>query len=410
MAQDKRELYNTNFGVFVEAEENLREEVTVVEVTLTESLLTPGLQTKVKVANKVNMDQSKNLNGYYAKRIYIEASRPIIDQWAGGNSDINSEFRTDQLIYRLSNRENHTHPVETFTLDACDKSLIDDAKTWVSKSWACTAPSQVVRDVMRQCLGLTSEQMDIENAVKPRPYIAENIHPFQIINQQAEVSLHEEKLDPSFVHFMTYQNKRGDHVPTHNFKSLTSMAKQKSVFTFVYSHKADANLNYANPTDIIKYSFPCDFDLLSDTLNGYDENGDSISSLITINPYNATSSIYGKGFTRCGGTSASTVTNKGTAEAQNTCETNVEEHLLKRRPRMSLLEQDKIAIRLIVPFSPFLNAGKMITVKLPNPKNDELLFGSGDYLIVSMTHKLTHGGYGITMLDCVANTVAVGVQ
>jgi hypothetical protein len=409
MAEDKKALYSTNFGVFIDTDENVRTEVTVVEVTLTESLLTPGLQTKVKVASKVLMDESKNLNDFYAKNIYIEANRPIINEYFS-SSDINWQFKTSQLVYRLSNRENHTYPVETFTLDACDPSLIEDAKTWVSKSWGCTAPSQVVRDVMRQCLNLTSEQMDIENAVKPRPYIAENIHPFQIINQQAEVALNAEKLDPSFVHFMTYQNKDGKHIPTHNFKSLTKMAQKRSMFTFTYSHKAGADANYANPTDIIKYSFPCDFDLLSDTLNGYDENGDNINSLITINPYNASSSIYGKGFTRCGGTSASTVTNKGTAQAQDTCETNVEEHLLKRRPRMSLLEQDKIAIRLTVPFAPFLNAGKMISVKIPNPKNEGFLFGTGDYLIVSMTHKLTHGGYGVTMLDCVANTVAVGVQ
>lgn len=407
MADSSKSKYQTGFIIGIEGvDPGTIDEVTVTEVTLTESLLTPGLQTKVKVASKMHMDNTKDLNDYYAKKIYIEASRPVIGEWQSG---LKSDFKTEQLIYRLSNRENHTYPIETFTLDACDPSLIEDAKTWVSKSWGCTAPSQVVRDVMRQCLNLQSNQMDIENGVKPRPYIAENIHPFQIINQQAEVALNADKLDPSFVHFMTYQDRNGKDIPVHNFKSLTSMAQKESIFTFQYSAKAAHDLNYSNPSDILQYSFPCDFDLLSDTLNGYDENGKSIFSLITINPYNATSSIYGRGFTRCGGTAASTVTNKGTAQAQNTCDTNVEEHLLKRRPRMSLLEQDKIAIRLTVPFSPFLNVGKMITVKLSNNKNDEPLYGTGDYLIVSMTHKLKHGGFGTTVLDCVANTVAVGM-
>lgn len=405
MAEEKSRLYQTGFLALIDVDDKTREEVTLTEISLTESLLTPGLQTQIKVANKMNMDFQKNLNDYYGKSIYIEAARPILEKYK-----YKWNFKTTQQIYRMSRRENMNYNLETFTLDACDPSLINDAKTWVSKSWGCTAPSQVVRDILRQCLDLKSDQMDIENAVKPRPYIAENIHPFQVIHQQAEVALNADKLDPSFVHFMTYQDRDGNDKPVHNFRSLTSMAKQKSVFEFTYGVKINQDVNYADPHDILSYSFPCDFDLLSDTLNGYDENGNSISSLITINPYNATSSIYGRGFTRCGGTAASTVTNKGTAQAQNTCETNVEEHLLKRRPRMALLEQDKIALRMTIPFNPNLNAGKMITAKFVNPKTNELMYGSGEYLIVSMTHSLKHGGFGVTILDCVANTVAVGVQ
>jgi hypothetical protein len=76
---------------------------------------------------------------------------------------------------------------------------------------------------------------------------------------------------------------------------------------------------------------------------------------------------------------------------------------------MSLLDQDKIALRLTVPFSPFLHAGDVIDVSIPDKGvgNGEV-YGSGKYLISSMTHNIKAGGLGITTLECVSNTVAAG--
>ena len=81
---------------------------------------------------------------------------------------------------------------------------------------------------------------------------------------------------------------------------------------------------------------------------------------------------------------------------------------------MSLIEQDKITLRLTVPFSPMLNVGRVIRVKIPNVGTAfnggqaEDNYGSGEYLIVNMTHNLKLGGMGVTVLDCVGQTVAAG--
>jgi hypothetical protein len=54
----------------------------------------------------------------------------------------------------------------------------------------------VVSDVLVNCAGAINP--DIEPSLPARDYIAENIHPFQVVNQQAEVALAGGN-DPSFL-------------------------------------------------------------------------------------------------------------------------------------------------------------------------------------------------------------------
>ena len=75
---------------------------------------------------------------------------------------------------------------------------------------------------------------------------------------------------------------------------------------------------------------------------------------------------------------------------------------------MALVEQDKIALRLVVPFNPILNVGKVINFIYTLNDNVKENYGSGDYLIVNMTHNIKIGGFGLTILDCVSETVASG--
>jgi hypothetical protein len=160
------------------------------------------------------------------------------------------------------------------------------------------------------------------------------------------------------------------------------------------------------------HSFPCDFDLLSDILNGVDENGVDINSLMIFNPVMKTFSLLGNQAIGCGmggGVIKGSLSNSGSAQQQNSCPDDVQTHLLKRQARMALLEQDKIALRLVVPWNPELHAGKIITLTLNNKEDpDQLNYGSGDYLIVSMTHNLKLGGFSTSTMDCVSKTVGSG--
>ena len=95
----------------------------------------------------------------------------------------------------------------------------------------------------------------------------------------------------------------------------------------------------------------------------------------------------------------------GTAEQQNSCETNVEKYLHKRQYRMGMLERDKIALRITIPWSPWLHVGQQINFHWYNRYDQSYQqYGSGRYLILHMTHNIQYGGYAVTNLDCIANT------
>jgi hypothetical protein len=404
---------------------DLIDEFTMNEISMTESLLTPGLQTTIYVQNRINTEVVKNLNRFSNRDVTIRATRPIISELYGEQSRPDGRkyvdfLETRQRIYRLSNRKLSNYQIEEFQIELCDPSLLTDAQTYVNKSWECKTPSEIVSDILRVCIGANS--MNIEDNVGPRKmYFAPGIHPFQAITQQEEMALAGGKLDPSLVHFMTYQNERSENVPTHNFRSLTRMALQPEVFQFFYSGKNSNPYNYAMPSEIMTYSFPCDFDSLSDILNGIDPNGKNYSSISGINPTTAQVSMYSAEPDRvpsdspCGTPPWYMVTNLGSA--LNECSNiNSEAYLPRRKARMGLLEQDKIALRMVVPFNPNLNVGRTVDVKIPNTnpnfagEENQWNFGSGKYLIVNLTHNIKLGGLGTTTLECVSNTVAAGVQ
>lgn len=397
----KQSSYQTLFQTSVEGiPASLLDQVTVAEINLTESLLTPGLQTSLIIQNKTESLNNKNLNDLKGKTLQIDATRPILAMSTSKNEN-DPLFSTRQTIYRMSRRELMNYKIEQYVLDCCDPSLLTDASTWVSKSWACDTPSTVVKEMFNQCLKVDFPP-DVEESNYRRPYIAENIHPFQVITQQAEVAATTDGNDPSFVHYMTYQNDRDQiRTPTHHFRSLKSLAKAETSYSFIYNGKGRPDANYANPRDILKFSFPCDFDLLSDKLNQIESS----------HRFNVSSNQLGY---------------QGTAQAcglnpyikyipdqeQQGCPVYDSSYMLKRKPRMGLLDQDKIALRITVPFNPLLHVGEIIYAEFKDIFDDnsgaEAYFGTGNYMIVNLTHNIKLGGLGLTTMDCVAQTVAAG--
>lgn len=374
-------------------------QITPTEVILGESLLTPGLQTTVRVQSYYHNLPIKILDDFKGKTITINMERPILAEFG-----FPSKMKVRQQIYRLENRKPLTNVVELFTLRACDPTLLIDAETLVSKSWKCTTPSAVVGEVLPGCAGARS--IEIESCAPARDYVARNIHPFKVVAEQADVALTIDGNDPSFLHYMTYEN-----FGTHHFKSLKKLCEADSIIEYFFDETASAS-GYANPRAIMTNSFPCDFDLLSDILNGIGPDGASLSSLISFNPLSSVASLLGSQVSGCGngsGVLKAAMTNFSSEQAQQACPDYSQFFALKRQARMGLLEQDKIALRITVPWNPILNVGKIITLKLQN-KNDpkQLNYGSGDYLIMSLTHNLKNGGFSTTTMDCVSKTVGQG--
>jgi len=93
------------------------------------------------------------------------------------------------------------------------------------------------------------------------------------------------------------------------------------------------------------------------------------------------------------------------------CEDNSHLYIHKRQARMALLDQDKVALRIIVPWNPMLNAGKVIELVLPNKNNPDGItrnYGSGTYLIASLKHSIRREQPAVITMDCVSTTVGTG--
>lgn len=407
--------YEVKFAVVIDGAkiENTRD-ISIREITLSESLLTPGLQTSVLFDSFLHVSADdkgdalppKNFDDYKNRIIKIGIERPLLTYF-----NMLSTLMVEQRVYRLDKRQLVNNNIERFRLHACDDTLLNDARSLVSKAWKCTSPSDIVAEVLQSCTG--AKRVEVETSGPNRDYIAENIHPFQVVTHQANAALASGD-DPSFVHYMTYED-----LGTHYFRSILNLSKKAPVYNnpFVFS-ETGALSGYGNPYSILQYSFPCDFDLLSDILNGIDVDGTNINSLITTNYNSSTNSLLGNQAMGCGiggGVSKVAITNYNTEKAQDQCRFDVEKYLLKRQARMALLEQDKIALKLTVPWNPELNVGKLIKIDLYRKGLNSTdpavtrLYGTGTYLIVNLVHTVKNGGFSTTTMDCVAQTAGQGI-
>lgn len=407
MAQNLHTLKNSRFDLVqvgnfdVGGCDNELRGTVVKEIVLAESLTTPALQTSVTLQSQIYQPPGKFLGNFKNKNISFDLRY---------QSGYGGDFSVNQKVYRMDNRDLmpiNVGQTQEFTLHACDQTLLNDAKALVSKSWKCTPPSDIVNYVLKSCVG--ADKVDVEKCGPARDYIAENIHPFQVINQQSNVALADNQ-DPSFVHYMTYDGLNS--VGIHHFRSLKTMIKGQPSYTFKHSETGPAGEGkYQNKLAAISHSFPCDFDLLSDILNGIDENGQNMNSLSTVNPANKAFSLLGNKTQGCGiggFNYKSSTTNYGTAQQQNSCNTDVEHHLLLRQARMSLLERDKVALRMVVPWNPGLHVGMVIALEWKDKQNGQPVYGYGNYLIASMMHTIKLGGFSTTTIDCVAQTALKG--
>ena len=376
-------------------------DITVKEVILGESLTTPGLQTAVTLQSAVyDKTGPKRWGEYKGKMLTLALSYSIQPEDPIGPENT---LVISQKIYRIDNRELDINigQTETLTIHACDPSLLEDAKHLVSKSWKCVMPSTIVNFALSSgCLG-NNVRTDIERAGPARDYVAENIHPFQVVAQQANVALKDDN-NPDFVHYMTFEN-----FGTHHFKSLKTLIKSQTVADYNRFCNAEGGQgSLLQFKKAIAFSFPCDFDLLSDLLNGIDENGNAINTVSAWNPMNGTAFLYGgQGGTGCSGigqgNAKEAITNKGTADAQNGCNFEVEKYLQLRQARMGLLEKDKIKFRMTVPWQPSMHVGQLIYFIHRDKETSSQIYGTGTYLVVAMKHNVQFGGFGTTTIDCI---------
>lgn len=394
------------------ADASIVSDISWVQLVLAESILTPGLQTALKVQNNSNFLGGKNFDSIKGLPLNLSIKRPSLAKYG-----FPTTLDISQTLYRLGGRSATSYnqederklinqSIEEMTLHACDPTLLNDAANLVSKSWKCTTPDAIVAEVLSGCAG--ARKLDIESCEPARDFVAENKHPFQVVQQQANAALANGN-DPSFLHFMTFEGASSGQ-GTHHFKSLYSMTQEGAIVDLSYAQL----YAYSNPTAIMTYTFPCDFDLLSDILNSVGSDGADIGSLAGFNFATGSFSLFGNQAQGCGiggGAYKIATTNMGSEMFEYSCPDYTSTYLLKRQARMGMLEKNKIALRLTVPWNPIYNVGKMIKVSLYNPQDKtqrQLKYGSGDYLIVALVHNIIAGGYSTITIDCVSRTVGQG--
>lgn len=391
----------------------LPDNISVKEISIVESLTSPVAHVMAVLASAIYVPPGKNFDNFKNQRMTFTL-RGLEGEYANY-----PPYNINLKVYRLDQRhmsQGNLTAVEEMTFHAIDETVLTDAKCLVSKSWKCTKPSEVVQHVLDKCLEAKNTKVD--SADPARDYIAENIHPFQVIAQQANVAL--EGDDPSFLHFMTIDGQSGEGV--HHFQSLKKLAEEQPSQdkTYFFAEPTPTRKrqggDYGNKKAAINFVFPCDFDYLTDLLNGIDETGKNKNSIATLdvlfgiwsmlNPNKDSESCD------CGNGQFNykmAQSNAATAEQRNSCNLDVEKYLLKRQARMSLLDKDKVALRITVPWNPNLHAGDVIKFEWKNKESQGTdVYGYGDYLVSSLIHNIKMGGYATTTMDCVATTVSQG--
>lgn len=383
-------------------------DTTVKEVIIGESLLNPSAHVAVTLQSAIYTEAAKDWSQLKCEQLGLDI--------ADANDTNLRTMRVSQEIYRCDNRHFaslNTGQVEELTLHAIDTSILKDAETTWEKSWRCHTPSQVVKEALQK-IGASTRFVD--SAGPARPYVAESIHPLQVIQQQANVALDGD--DPSFLHYMTINDATGEN--QHHFTSLKRLSQSNAPYhiyaadTAITGGKGFNESIYNNYNIAVTFSFPCDFDTLTDILNGVDCNGTNLNQTRTMNFVSGVTDAVGAIGQAIGiANQIFSMTNLGTAQQQGAkssgCDTAVEKYLHKRQARMALLDRDKIALRITVPWSPWLHVGNKIYFHWNDrfePSRE--LFGSGEYIIAHMTHNIQFGGYAVTNLDCISNTIGKG--
>ena len=200
---------NILYSIGIEGvEDSYNFESSVVEFTMSESLLTPSLHTTLVIQDSIYFapdGKVKFLDKYKGKKVSINTYKEDTKQY----------LDTDTILYRIDNRHPINNQVETYNMNGIDSYALSNARIRMAKYYNCKSPSDVVNDAL-DAVGASDRFVLPSSPI--RNYNAANLYPYQIIEQQAEVAL--DGGDPSFVHFMTFENVTGKH----NFRSIRSMA------------------------------------------------------------------------------------------------------------------------------------------------------------------------------------------
>lgn len=409
-----------DIDIGVEDKELMFSELSVTNVYVHESILSPTVQISVTFVDSVHL--IKNFLQYKIAKgempnLSMTVINPMFNIEGRGPHGVTRDAElpiNNFQVYRMDSRRPLNYHMEQFTLHICSPSIIKNQIYRMSDFYKMKELSKVVEDAM-DSVGIKKNVRSIEKTDIHRDYISNNQHPFQVIAEITDMAMKDNHAQ--YLHYMTTEEVQGKHYFI-SLKKLLNNAEKKGFkpdFNYEYSEKG-ANETFTI-NDIMTYEFPCDFDTLLDLSGGIIHNKEDHKnhkpSMVSINPFDGgifmvDGKIHGdkklRGFG--GALNAGAWSNKNNFEAPGLTSrpSGVEKYLHKRTENITFLHRERIDLKIVVPFNPRLHVGNLIDVSFyskreKGSKNKD--YGSGIYLVCHMTHDVKVGNYGTTILECI---------
>lgn len=451
-----------NFVIGVDDREEMFRELSITDVYVHESILSPQIQISVSFQDTTHLIKNYfqyKIKGGEMPKVSLQLKNPMFDvpdsvpvggEYRGAKTDATLDIG-GMVVYRMDNRKNVNYHTEEFTLHFCHPSTILNLKSRMSDFYRMQEVSKIVRDGLK-AVGSSALSV-VDKTDLRRDYMSNNQHPFQVIAEIADMAMANKRTQ--FLHYMTTESISG----LHYFKSINSLIKEKPIFTFMYNEKG-MNQQLTDINNIMVYEFPCDFDTLLDLTGGIIHNSKDYAnhrpSMISMNPFDGgmflvdgkvhgdkktqgfggtlnagawsnlnnfeSNKPYGAGSSTINSivSAVSGAASGGPAGALSSLlggggggmqvvgdasrPSQVEKYLHRRTEAITHFHRESIDLKIVVPFNPNMHVGKVIRVRFQSKRDygansDD--FGSGTYLIAHMTHNIKVGSYGVTTMELI---------
>lgn len=338
-------------------------------------------------------------NFYFCGNEYIQLSidKPSL------NSPIQKVFR----VYKTAGRKPGSDSGQIYQLYFCSEELIFSNQKLVSKAYKGKKTTEIIRDILTNELKVDPSRIKtVEQTSGVYDYVVPAYRPFEAIQWAASRSYDASK---KYCYFF-YEDRDG-----FQFKSYTSLVKQKPVKTLKYEIKTVDQDPAVNRDSIDNFEILNDFDILTSMTNGAFASKLLTVDIFTqsfktetysINAVEAQNNLLNK-FKPIN--NLKNQDNKAITDAHDSFfksfisindkpiekDTDVNKWLMNRALHMALMHNFRI--RIVIPGDIVLKVGDVVKYEFPSFEGADAKgktpdeYRTGNYLVSAINHKFVNG-------------------
>jgi len=232
----------------------------LIELNYYEDIFDNSVSAKLVISDAVGVFKMGGLNGTEKINMKFHAG-------VGGNV-----IEHQLHVFSVSDRhQDNSMNFENYTLNLCSKELMTAEKYRVSKSYKQEQISSIVQNVLRNFLK-TKKSVSIEQTLGSYDFVLPNKKIYETINWLALYA--QPSQGKIGADMLLYENYAGLH-----FKSLQTLYKQNSIYTYYYNPKNVNNDLNSESENIYRLEIMNNFDTLGATSKGTLSN-----RLISLDP------------------------------------------------------------------------------------------------------------------------------